>query len=72
MLLLLSVRRENFCLRLYVLEGAAKIRTLSKDRPMDFVIVGLTTYVEAVANAVIHDWKRPHQKRNGFLRTNIT
>ena len=39
---------------------------------MDFVIVGLTTYVEAVANAVIHDWKRPHQKRNGFLRTNIT
>jgi hypothetical protein len=29
------------------------------------------SYVEAVAKAVIHDWKRPHQNLNGFFRTNI-
>ncbi len=30
---------------------------------------GHYTYVDAVANAVIQDWKRPHQNLNGFFLT---
>ena len=33
------------------------------------ILFEMYTHVEAVAKAVIHDWKSPIQKVKGFLRT---
>ena len=33
------------------------------------ILLEMYTHVEAVAKAVIHDWKSPIQKVKGFLRT---